>query len=68
MSKSPSRLTQKTRDAERREANADHAADRDPTPEEDERADQLEPDAEVAEHEREMAERGAHQQGEGRLP
>ena len=68
MSESPTRPTQKTRDAERREANAEHAADRAPTPEEDERADTLEPDAEVAEHEREMAERGAHQEGEGRLP
>ena len=68
MSKSPTRLTQKTRDAERNEANAEHAADRAPTPEEDERADKLEPDAEVAEHEREMAARGAHQRGEGRLP
>ena len=64
----PSRPTQKTRDAEAHEANAEHDADRDPTPEEAEIADSLEPDADVAEHEREMAERGAHQKGEGRLP
>ena len=68
MSDSPTRPTQKTRDAEAREAKAEHEADRDATPEEAEVADALEPDADVAEHEREMAERGAHQKGEGRLP
>jgi len=68
MSESPTRPTQNTRDAERREASAEHDADRAPTPDEEASADALEPDAEVAEHEREMAERGAHQEGEGRLP
>jgi hypothetical protein len=43
-------------------------ADRMPTPEEEEIADELELDPEVAEHEREMAERGAKQKGEGRVP
>ena len=48
-------------------------ADRPPTPDEerdaDVAADELGPDelAEVAEHYEEMAERGAHQQGEGRI-
>jgi hypothetical protein len=68
MSNSPTRPTQNTRDAEAREAKAEHEADREPTPEEAEIADALEPDADVTEHEREMAERGAHQKGEGRLP
>ena len=43
-------------------------ADREPTPDEEQRADALELDPEVAEHEKEMMERGARQQGEGKLP
>ena len=57
-----------TRAAERNEAGRQGQADRMPTPEEAAIADDLEVDPEVAEHEREMAERGAHQEGEGRLP
>ena len=57
-----------TRAAERDEANRQGQADRMPTPEEEAIADDLELDPTVAEHEREMAERGAHQEGEGRLP
>jgi hypothetical protein len=57
-----------TRAAERAEATAEHDADRPPTDDEARRADALEPDPEVAEHYEEMAERGAKQEGEGRIP
>jgi hypothetical protein len=57
-----------TRAAEREDAETKAGADRMPTPEEAAIADDLELDPEVAEHEREMAERGAHQEGEGRVP
>jgi len=57
-----------TRATEREDADTRSAADRMPTPEEAARAEELDVDPEVAAHEREMAERGAHQQGEGRLP
>ena len=53
---------------ERAEADRQGSPDRMPTPEEEAIADDLEVDSEVAKHEKEMAERGAHQQGEGRLP
>ena len=62
------RPSPETREAEREEATAAHEADAPPTAEEAARADELELDPEVAEHEREMAERGAHQEGEGRIP
>ncbi len=57
-----------TRAAEREDAETKAGADRMPTTEEAAIADDLELDPEVAEHEREMAERGAHQEGEGRVP
>lgn len=57
-----------TRAAERSEAEKRAMPDRMPTPEEEEAAAEHELDPEVAEHEREMAERGKHQRGEGRLP
>ena len=64
----PTKPSSETRDAERQEAEAEHVADREPTSEEAELAEQRSTDPEVAEHAREMAERGAHQEGEGRLP
>ena len=64
----PTRPSAQTRAADRHEAGAAHEADRMPTDEEAARADELEVDPEVAEHEREMAERGALQEGEGRIP
>jgi hypothetical protein len=64
----PTRPTKETRDAERNEAEMRGQADRMPTAEEEEKADEHELDPEVAEHEREMAERGAKQKGEGRIP
>jgi hypothetical protein len=42
--------------------------DRMPTPEEERLAEQQELPPGTAEHYKEMAERGAHQQGEGRIP
>ena len=64
----PTRPSSETRDAERAEAEAPHDADRAPTPEEEAVAEQSVLDPDVAEHERDMAERGANQEGEGRIP
>lgn len=57
----------KTRDAERDEASAPHEADRMPTSDEERAASRTESDPDVAAHYEEMAERGANQQGEGRI-
>jgi hypothetical protein len=62
------RPTDKTRASEQRAAHAEHAPDREPTPDEEQVADGLRPDGAVAERHKEMQERGAGQQGEGRLP
>jgi hypothetical protein len=64
----PTRPTRETRDEERVDAQRSAGADREPTDEEAAAAEQNELDPEVAEHEREMAERGARQKGEGRVP
>jgi hypothetical protein len=64
----PTRPSSATRDAERREAEVPPAADRAPTPDEEAAAEEHEVDDDVAAHAREMAERGAHQKGEGRAP
>jgi hypothetical protein len=68
MSDQPTRPSSETRDAERAEASKTAAADREPTPDEENIADALELDPDAAKHEKEMLERGAHQQGEGKLP
>ena len=57
-----------TRNAEREDAATKSHADREPTEDEERRAESTKPDPEVAEHYEEMAERGANQKGEGRLP
>jgi hypothetical protein len=62
------RPSEQTRAAERTEASVHAGADRMPTPEEEQIADSLERDPDVTEHEKEMAERGAKQKGEGRIP
>ena len=62
------RPTDNTREAEREEARTPAQADREPTKEEEERAERLKSDPKVSEHYEEMAERGANQKGEGRLP
>lgn len=64
----PTRPNAETREAERAEAQAKHESDRAPTTQEEDAAPAQEVDPDVAEHEEEMLERGANQQGEGRLP
>jgi hypothetical protein len=64
----PTRPNDKTRDAERDDARTTAHADREPTEDEAKTAEALKNDSEVAKHEKEMAERGANQKGEGRLP
>ena len=61
-----------TREAEREEASAAHVADRAASPDEEQAADQAREDLSaelesVGEHYEEMTERGAHQEGEGRI-
>ena len=63
----PTRPSSETRAAERDEAQRPRSAGREASPEEAERAESHELDPEVAEHEREMDERGANQKGEGRI-
>jgi hypothetical protein len=60
--------SRETRDAERREAEQEAGADRMPTEDEERLAEEHHTDSSVAEHEAEMLDRGAHEQGEGRLP
>ncbi|HZP27914.1 MAG TPA: hypothetical protein VFC99_03090 [Acidimicrobiia bacterium] len=57
-----------TRAAEEHEARRPPGADREPTPDEEARAEENELSESVVEHEKEMAERGARQRGEGRIP
>jgi hypothetical protein len=63
-----------TEEADAAEGLAAHQADRAPTTDEEAAADRAahRPDradpADVAEHERDMGERGAHAEGEGRIP
>ena len=68
MSNPPTRPSAETRAAERDDAQQSAHADGAPTPEEEAIADAVQPDADVAAHEQEMMERGANQQGEGKLP
>ena len=56
-----------TTGTEEDEAQAEHSADRPPTPEEEAAAEKNEPDPEVAEHYREAIETGAEVQGEGEV-
>ena len=62
------RPSDKTRATEDDDARTPARADREPTADEEKTADGLELDPDVAEHYEEMAERGAKQEGEGRLP
>jgi hypothetical protein len=63
----PIRPDSATRAEEQQDAQVRAGADRPPTDEEAHKAEQQSLDPDVAEHEREMAERGAHQEGEGRI-
>jgi anti-anti-sigma factor len=64
----PTRPDQATRAEEARDAERPAGPDRGPTPDEEAIADDLDIDPATAEHYEEMAERGANQQGEGRIP
>ena len=68
MSEQPTRPDKETRATEREEAARTAGADREPTPDEEAKADSRPLGEGVSEHEQEMAERGANQKGEGRLP
>jgi hypothetical protein len=68
MSQQPTRPNEETRAAEREDAERRAGADRAPTADEEQRAESRPLDPEVVEHEREMAERGVKQEGEGRIP
>ena len=61
-------VSEATREAERREAQMPADAGQMPTPEEEAAAEQNDVDPAVARAEKEAAERGANQKGEGRLP
>jgi hypothetical protein len=62
------RVSAQTKEAEHREAHLRAAAGPTPTPEEERAADAQPRDPKVAEAYEEQLERGAHQQGEGRVP
>jgi hypothetical protein len=62
------RPSRKTRKTEAEEARRAAGADRLPTDDEAKQAERHPLDPSVAEHEREMTERGAAQEGEGRIP
>jgi hypothetical protein len=62
------RPSKATRETEREDAATKAHADREPTSAEEKLAESTKPDPAVAEHYEEMAERGANQEGEGRLP
>ena len=62
------RPSSETREAEAREARRAPEADREPTRDEEQAAEGNDLPESVVEHEKEMAERGAHQKGEGRIP
>lgn len=61
------RVTDETKQAERAEAHTTGGADRPPTEEEAERAEQLEVDPDVAESFEDAAKTGANTEGEGRI-
>jgi len=64
----PERPNDATKAAERAEAKRPPESDRMPTEDEETEAERHSIDDDVREHEREMAERGARQKGEGRIP
>jgi hypothetical protein len=59
--------TQETREADRAAMDAPHGADQELTPELEEAAERNSVSPETAEHYQEMTERGANQEGEGRI-
>ncbi len=65
---SPTRPSPETRATEAEDARQPAGADRPPSEDEARKAEEQELDPDVAEHEREMQERGVEQEGEGRIP
>ena len=63
----PTPVSDATREAERREAMMPADPGPEPTAEEERAAEKNSPSPEVAAHNKEMVERGANQQGEGRI-
>ena len=61
-------VTEATRQAEAEEASSPHQADRPATQEEEGALTKDAPSESTREHYKEMAERGANEQGEGRIP
>jgi hypothetical protein len=61
------KLSDATHEADQRDAQVKAHADRPPTEEEARLADQNELDEKTIQHEKEMAERGVNQKGEGRI-
>ncbi|MDQ1438380.1 MAG: hypothetical protein QOK43_2009 [Acidimicrobiaceae bacterium] len=59
--------TAETRQADRADAQAEHGAFEELTPEDEQAVEGRTPSPGVAEHYEEMTERGANQQGEGRI-
>jgi hypothetical protein len=69
MAEKREKINDATKDAERRDASAEHGAPQVPTAEEAAAADRHGTASEqTAEHYEEMTEKGAAQKGEGRLP
>ena len=63
------RISDATKEADRKAMNAEHGAPEVPTAAENEAAERAgKPSASTAEHYEEMTERGANQKGEGRVP
>ena len=62
------RPDEQTKQADRAAVDAPHGADEEPTAEEERRAEQARMSPETPEHYEEMAEKGAAQEGEGRIP
>ena len=62
------KISDETKAADRADAQAAHEPDRMPTPDEERKAEEHDLDPEAAENYKEMAERGANQKGEGRVP
>jgi hypothetical protein len=68
MTQERERPSEATKAAERAEAERHAGPDRMPTEEEERIAERSSIDDDVREHEKDMAERGARQKGEGRIP
>jgi hypothetical protein len=68
VSNDSTRPNDRTREAEREDAQTKAHADREPTADEAKLAEGHAADPDVAEHYEDMAERGADAKGEGRLP